>query len=86
MEDQPVPYNPSSHQGSIPRSRPVTLDHVGPQQKYRPPRGKDLKRKLLRRTRKSIAGRFYQLLSRHARYWTVSEADSGVDEDELDSP
>ena len=37
--------------------------HVCPGRGYRPPRGQGLRRKLLRRTRKPSAGRYYQLLS-----------------------
>ena len=40
-------------------------DHVGPQRKYKPPEVKGLRRKLLRRARKSVAIRYYQLLSGH---------------------
>ena len=42
-------------------------DCVGdPRRMYRPPSGRGLRRKLLRRTPKSIANRYYQLLSGHA--------------------
>ena len=37
-----------------------------PRRKYRPPPGRGVKRRLLRRTPKHIAGRYYQLLSGHA--------------------
>ena len=37
-----------------------------PRRKYRPPPGRVVMRKLLRRTPKYIAGRYYQLLSGHA--------------------
>ena len=37
-----------------------------PRRKYRPPPGKGLRRKPLRRAPKSVAGRHYQLLSGHA--------------------
>lgn len=40
--------------------------HVGPERKHRPSPGKGLRRKQLRRTRKSIASRYYQLLLGHA--------------------
>ena len=40
--------------------------HVMVRRKYRPPSGKGLRRKLLRRTPKSVAGRHYQLLSGNA--------------------
>ena len=40
-------------------------DHVGPQRKYSPPRGKGVKRGPLRRARELIAGHYY-LLSGHA--------------------
>ena len=44
-----------------------TADHPGdPRRKYRPPPGRGLRRKLLRKTPKSVAGRYYQLLSGHA--------------------
>ena len=52
------------------RSRTTTewiSSHTGdPRRKYRAPRGKGLRRRLLRRMPKSIAGRYYQLLSGHA--------------------
>ena len=35
---------------------------VGPERKYRPPPGKGLRRRQLRRTRKAVAGRHFQLL------------------------
>ena len=41
-------------------------DHVGPERKHRPPSGRGLRRKKLRHVRKSLAGRYYQLLSGHA--------------------
>ena len=37
-----------------------------PRRRYRPPRGRGLRHRLLRRTPKSIAGRYYQLLSGRA--------------------
>ena len=37
-----------------------------PRGRYRPPRGRGLKRKLSRRARKSVASRYYQLLSGHS--------------------
>ena len=41
--------------------------HTGdPRREYSPPPGKGLRRRLLRRTPKSIAGRYYQLQSGHA--------------------
>ena len=43
----------------------MDLGVPGRSQKYRPP-GKGIKRRLLRRTPKHIAGRYYQLLSGHA--------------------
>ena len=52
------------------RSRTATqwiADRPGnPQRKYRPPPGRGLRRKLLRKMPKSVAGCYYQLLSRHA--------------------
>ena len=52
------------------RSRTMTewiSSHTGdPRRDYRPPRGRGLRCRLLRRTPKSIAGRYYQLLSGHA--------------------
>ena len=41
-------------------------DCVGPQRKYKSPRVRGLRRKLICRAQKSVAGRFYQLLSGHA--------------------
>ena len=52
-----------------PRSRSTaqwTTDHVRPQRKHRPSRGKGVKRGPLCRVQKSIASRYYQLLSGHA--------------------
>ena len=40
--------------------------HVRPERGYRPPPGRGLKRPPLRRARKTLAGRYYQLLSGHA--------------------
>ena len=40
-------------------------DHVGPQRRHRLPPGKGVRRRL-RRARKSVASRYYQLLSRDA--------------------
>ena len=40
--------------------------HVRPERRYRPPRGTGLSIKRLRRTRKSLASRYCQLLSGHA--------------------
>ena len=51
------------------RSRSVAQwfgNHVNPKTKYRPPRGGGLRRKPLRRAPKSVASRYYQLLSGHA--------------------
>ena len=41
-------------------------DHVRPERGYRPPGGTGLRRKALRKVRKSTAQRYYQLLSDHA--------------------
>ena len=41
-------------------------DHVKPERKYSPPPGKDVRRKQLRRARKSVSGRYFQLMSGHA--------------------
>ena len=40
--------------------------HVRPERRYRPPPGRGIKRTQLRRARKTLAGRYYQLLSGHA--------------------
>ena len=40
--------------------------HVRAEQRYRPPSGRGLRRPQLRRVRKTLAGRYYQLLSGHA--------------------
>ena len=42
------------------------MAHVRPERRYKPPQGRGLKRPPLRRTRKTFAGRYYQLLSGHA--------------------
>ena len=50
-----------------------TASHVRPGRRHRPPKGKGLRRKLLRRTRKPLTGRHYQLLSgRAAIYRDIS--------------
>ena len=41
-------------------------DHVRPERRYKPPAGTGLRRKALRRVRKSLASRYYQLLTGHA--------------------
>ena len=41
-------------------------DHVRPERRYHPPGGSGVRRRMLRRVRKSTAQRYYQLLSRHA--------------------
>ena len=41
-------------------------EHVRPERRYRPPAGPVLRRKALRRVRKSLVSRYYQLLSGHA--------------------
>ena len=41
-------------------------DHVRPGRRYRPPAGTGLRKKALRRVRKSLASRYYQLLTGHA--------------------
>ena len=40
--------------------------HVRPERRCRPPAGSGLRRKALRRVRKSLASRYYQFLSGHA--------------------
>ena len=40
--------------------------HVRPERRYMPPPGRGLRRSPLRRARKTLAGRYYQLLSGHA--------------------
>ena len=53
-------------------------DRVGePRRKYRSPPGRGLRRRLLRRTPKSIASRYYQLLSGHAAIGHTSGTRSG---------
>lgn len=41
-------------------------EHVRPERRYRPPAGTGLRRKALRKEKKSVASRYYQLLSGHA--------------------
>ena len=51
------------------RSKAMTdwiTDHVRPGRRYRPPPGKGVRRTQLRRVKKTLAGRYYQLLSGHA--------------------
>ena len=55
------------------RSRATTdwiTEHVRPGRRYRPPPGKGVRRTQLRRVRKTLAGRYYQLLSGHAETGT----------------
>ena len=40
--------------------------HVRPERRYSPPPGRGLRRHQLRRVRKTLAGRYYQLLQGHA--------------------
>ena len=40
--------------------------HVRPERRYAPPPGRGIQRAPLQQTRKSLAGRYYQLLSGHA--------------------
>ena len=54
------------------RSRATTdwiTEHVRPGRRYRPP-GKGVRRTQLRRVKKTLAGRYYQLLSGHAETGT----------------
>ena len=44
--------------------------HVRPERRYRPPSGRGVRRPQLRRMRKTLAGRYYQLLSSHAETGT----------------
>ena len=41
-------------------------DHIRPERRYRPPTGAGLRRKALRKVGKSLASRYYQLLSGYA--------------------
>ena len=41
-------------------------EHVGPERRYVPPGGPGFRRRAMRRVRKSVAQRYYQLLSGHA--------------------
>ena len=43
-----------------------TAEHVRPERRHRPPAGTGLRRKALRRVRKSLASRYYQLLTWNA--------------------
>ena len=55
------------------RSRAATdwiTEHVRPGRRYRPPPGKGLGRTQLRRVKKTLAGRYYQLLSGHTETGT----------------
>ena len=45
-------------------------EHVRPGRSYRPPPGKGVRRTQLRRVKKTLAGRYYQLLSGHAETGT----------------
>ena len=53
---------PSSAPGGLPSGLPP---HVRPERRHRPPDGSGLRRKALRKVRKSLAGRYYQLTSGH---------------------
>ena len=55
------------------RSRATTdwiTEHVRPGRRYRPPPGKGVRRTQLRSVKKTLAGRYYQLLSGHAEMGT----------------
>ena len=55
------------------RSKATTdwiAEHVRPGRRYRPPPGKGVRRTQLRRVKKTLAGRYYQLLSGHAETGT----------------
>jgi hypothetical protein len=55
------------------RSKATTdwiTEHVRPGRRYRPPPGKGVRRTQLRRVKKTLAGRYYQLLSGHAETGT----------------
>ena len=55
------------------RSKAMTdwiTEHVRPGRRYRPPPGKGVRRTQLRRVKKTLAGRYYQLLSGHAETGT----------------
>ena len=56
--------------------------HVRPERRYRPPPGRGIKRAQLRRARKTLAGRYYQLLSGHAATGTQSLRFGMTDTDE----
>ena len=51
-------------------TREWIASHVRPGRRYRPPKEKGLRRERLRRKGKSLAGRYYQLLSGHAAIGT----------------
>ena len=55
------------------RSKATTdwiTEHVRPGRRYRPPPGRGVRRTQLRRVKKTLAGRYYQLLSGHAETGT----------------
>ena len=56
--------------------------HVRPERRYRHPPGRSLRRPPHRRARKTLAGRFYQLLSGHAATGTHRKRFGRADTDE----
>ena len=72
VEDRQLQETSLSHLPRLatePRSRATAQwisEHVQPERRYRSPAGPGLRRKAMRRVRKSLASRYYQLLSRHA--------------------
>ena len=67
-EKHPVTHDEGGGGGPAPGNYPMDQcrDHVKPQRKQKPPPGKGVRRKLLRRTPKSIASRYYQINSGYA--------------------
>ena len=66
MGNQPVSHDESGRRGPVPLNRPVYHRPCRTAAKYKPPRGKGVRRGPLCLARKSIANRYYQLLSGHA--------------------
>ena len=64
--------NPLAHMTRVAtetRSKAMTdwiTEHMRPRRRYRPPPGKGVRRTQLRRVKKTLAVRYYQLLSGHA--------------------
>ena len=68
--EQPLPHDQNRYRGQVPCHRSMDFRPCQARETIQAPSERGLRRKHLRRTRKSLAGRYYQLLSRHAAIGT----------------